>query len=436
MAKFDFTRANQSAVATSALGADTGRLLKKKYGVKAEGIGAGVGAVTGFLAGGLQGGVDPNLGKGIYDKAYDIVRQDTLKNARSTANEAGGQIQESFARRGITGSAAAAVEGATKGKILSNAENSLVPFRSQIEMAGAQDKLGAERLNEYEDRRGWGDTLLALGGYARKTAGAIAGEHETAMASMVPMGFHGWDAERQKMFLVDRMGARLPSDWDDKTNEDKKYYLENIMGLSEDDQERPISDYTAGGLSSSIPGEQTDLTGILGGGTPTTDTSKSGSPEARETLSDFLNRTNKEFPLLPESNLGNPQSMIDDSGKFIGENSAATLQRTVDHFTGQGGQSGPQSEAIQKTSYQMQETLPQQTKENLKEARQTPPTMAEKERMQMAAPKSYSTIMDNPNSMIAKAIGEYPHAWAPIISAISELGDEQAAKLLYAYNNV
>jgi len=232
---FNTTRANQGALAFAAHGATVGNTLRKKYGAKAAGIGAGIGAAAGYALGGLSGSPDPNLGRNVYRGAYQSLEADTMRRARETARAVGEQANAAFARRGINASAAAAgVQAANQGRVMTAAQQSLLPYEADFRMRGAQDRLQALRVGEHENRQGWMDAALAVGTAVNQISGTLAQDHERdqlkaeqeaarAKAMQLPGNFRDLDPKTQAAMLgID------PDFWAGMPESDRWTYLQHL----------------------------------------------------------------------------------------------------------------------------------------------------------------------------------------------------------------
>ena len=176
---FNPTKAVQGGINFAAFGTQVGNELRKRYGDKAPVIGGVAGLVTGATLSGLSDTPDTNMAEGIYDEAISLVESDTMRGARSASQEAGAAIANEFARRGINKSdLAASVSGVQQGRIHQAAQESLTPLRTELAVKAADDKLQAKRIGEFEERKGWMDTLLGVGMAAKNIADKLAAESE------------------------------------------------------------------------------------------------------------------------------------------------------------------------------------------------------------------------------------------------------------------
>lgn len=240
---FNWSRAFPSSATGSAIGAEVGRRLSKKYGQNAIGYGAAAGGLLGF-ASGLQKKVNPYMGRDIYNNAYQTIHNDVMQQARAVGRDVTGQANEIFARRGITGAAPAGVTAGNYGRVLSEAHQSLVPIKAQYEGLAARDELGARRLNEYEDRRQWGDAITSISALGVSVANDMAKEHEEEVRKKeleanklrtLPAEFGSWGLDQQKTYLEHKFGVTLPQDWNTRTPEYRNWYMKNILGIFSQD---------------------------------------------------------------------------------------------------------------------------------------------------------------------------------------------------------
>ena len=234
---FDLTKAFQGSASMGSQGAYIGNQLRARYGKKAVGIGSAAGAAAGFFLGGLSGGPDPNLAANEYEGVYDAVRADTMRRAQQSGRAMQQHIRQSLSSRGInTSQAAAGVEAANQGRIIANAEQSLLPVYTQMKTAAAQDRIHAKRIAEHERRQGYMDTLLSIGITGMNMSRELAAEHKADKlkkeqemkqqeAKTLPSAFETWDAATQKAFLQGK-GIFVPDNWDSMTPEARKAYIQ------------------------------------------------------------------------------------------------------------------------------------------------------------------------------------------------------------------
>lgn len=253
MPKRSLEKAIQGGLSLGAFGALQGNRLRKMYGNKGTGVGAAIGAVAGATSGYLSGVPDASLSDDMYDDVKATVRQSTMRNARKAADVAAEGSANVYGRRNIGGPATEGIEAALRGKILSEANQSLIPFESQIEMAKGQDRLNAERAEEYELRQGWQDAALATGQAARQIVGSMAEDHaemtakqkaeyDAKMAKVLPTAFGTWNPQQQIGWMTQR-GIPVPQNWAEMSPQDKMSYLQgygmNTMGPGADPDPQP-----------------------------------------------------------------------------------------------------------------------------------------------------------------------------------------------------
>ena len=240
MPKRSIEKAIQGGLSLGAYGAVQGNMLKKKYGKKAAGIGAGVGAIVGATTGYLSGVPDPNMGNEKYDQILSEIRSNVMKNSRKTADIVGDEVANTYARRGVSGPAAVGVEAANRGRVFSQANESLIPIENQIAMMKGERQLEAERAGEYEIRQGWQDAALATGAAARSMVSDAKG---TGEVTEVPSEFGSWSAIDQQGWLV-KNGYSVPSEWGQMSAADRLSYIKNVhdLGVSIPDIKPPTFD--------------------------------------------------------------------------------------------------------------------------------------------------------------------------------------------------
>ena len=244
MPKRSIEKSIQGGLSLGAYGAVQGNKLRKMYGRKATAIGAGVGAVGGAVTGYLSGVPDTGLSDKMYDGVAESIRMSTMKNARQAGDVVADDIANVNARRNIGGPLTAGVEAANRGKILSEANQALIPVEQQIAMEKGRERLGAERAEEYELRQGWQDAALATGAAAHSIVGdmnadydaekaRVDAEYEKKMGKVLPSGFSMWNPQKQIGFMVNK-GIPVPEGWQEMSPTDKMAYLQghgmNIMG--------------------------------------------------------------------------------------------------------------------------------------------------------------------------------------------------------------
>ena len=253
MPKRSLEKAIQGGLSLGAFGALQGNRLRKMYGNKATGLGAAAGAIAGAASGYLSGVPDASLSDDMYDDVKKVVRQSTMRNARKVADVAAEGSANVYGRRNIGGPATEGIEAALRGKILSEANQSLIPFEAQIEMSKGRDRLNAERAEEYELRQGWQDAALATGQAARQIVGSMVedqaamtaeqkAEYDAKMAKVLPSAFGTWNPQQQIGWMTQR-GIPVPQNWEEMSPQDKMSYLQgygmNPIGPMADPDPQP-----------------------------------------------------------------------------------------------------------------------------------------------------------------------------------------------------
>ena len=166
-----------------------------------------------------------------------------MRGAHQSAREAGSQVGQAFASRGINSSPlAAGVEGNVRGRIYQSAQESLTPLRQQIAVASAQDRVQAQRVGEHENRQGWSDTLLALGGSAMKAAEGLTGQEDEA--TLEEMRNTAWIEAG-----VPRPGQTQD---DTRTLEEMRQDAETLGGVPQPGQ-NPVQTSAASQISAGVP---------------------------------------------------------------------------------------------------------------------------------------------------------------------------------------